>query len=339
MTMTRTICGTTQLSRRTILKSGGAGAFSLTFPVMARAQSAGTIKIGFVTPATGPLSLFGETDGFAVAQIEALLADGLDVGGQKYDVEILKRDAQSDPNKAAERVGDLILNDGIHLMIPASTTDVINPVADQAELNEVPCISTASPWQAFVMPRGGAEKPFNWTYHFFWGLEDALGTFVGLWNSIETNKTVGMLFPQNTDGETWGNTDYGLPVPTLAAGYEVTTPGYFQPRTHDFTAQIAEFKAAGCDIIGGITYPDDLKTFATQANQQRYKPKAVTVAAAVLFPSGIEAMGPLGNGMSSEVWWTPAYPFKSSLTGKTGRELADQWENGNRASIDAALGL
>ncbi len=161
MTMTMTIYGTTQLSRRTILKSGGAGAFSLTFPVMARAQSAGTIKIGFVTPATGPLSLFGETDGFAVAQIEALLADGLDVGGQKYDVEILERDAQSDPNKAAERVGDLILNDGIHLMIPASTTDVINPVADQAELNEVPCISTASPWQAFVMPRGGAEKPFN----------------------------------------------------------------------------------------------------------------------------------------------------------------------------------
>lgn len=43
---------------------------------MARAQSAGTIKIGFVTPATGPLSLFGETDGFAVAQLEAMGALG-----------------------------------------------------------------------------------------------------------------------------------------------------------------------------------------------------------------------------------------------------------------------
>jgi branched-chain amino acid transport system substrate-binding protein len=241
-------------------------------------------------------------------------------------VEILVRDAQSDPNKAAELAGDLILNDEIHLMIPASTTDVINPVADQAELYEVPCISTASPWQAFVMPRGGAETPFNWTYHFFWGLEDALGTFVGLWDSIETNRKVGMLFPQNADGETWGNMDYGLPAPTLAAGYEIVMPGFFQPRTNDFTAQIAQFKEAGCDIVGGITYPDDLKTFVTQANQQGYKPKAVTVAAALLFPSGIEAMGELGNGMSSEVWWTPAFPFTSSLTGKTGRELADQWE-------------
>ena len=37
---------------------------------MARAQSMGTIKIGYITPATGPLSLFGETDGFSVMPIE-----------------------------------------------------------------------------------------------------------------------------------------------------------------------------------------------------------------------------------------------------------------------------
>ena len=63
-----------------------------------------------------------------------------------------------------------------------------------------------------------------------------------------------------------------------------------------------------------------------QCNQQGYKPKAITVAAALLFPSGIEALGPLGDGMSSEVWWTPAFPFKSTLTGQTSRELADDWE-------------
>ena len=30
--------------------------------------------------------------------------------------------------------------------------------------------------------------------------------------------------------------------------------------------------------------------------------------------------------MSTEVWWTPAYPFKSSLTGQSAKELAAQWE-------------
>ena len=51
-----------------------------------------------------------------------------------------------------------------------------------------------------------------------------------------------MLFPQNADGETWGNDDYGLPVPTKKAGFEIVVPGYFQPRTNDYTAQITRLQ-------------------------------------------------------------------------------------------------
>lgn len=315
-------------TRRSVLKGLGAGvaASALGAPMIARAQSLGTIKIGYVTPATGPLALFGETDGWTVGKIQEVLKDGLVSANGTYDVEILVRDGQSDPNRAAEVAGDLILNEEVHLIVPASTTDTVNPVADQAELYECPCVSTAAPWQAIIFPRGGAENPFKWTYHFFWGLDEALNTFVGLWNSLETNKKVGMLFPQNADGETWGNTEYGLPVPTQKAGYEITVPGFFQPRTNDYSAQITAFKEAGCEIIGGITYPDDFKTFVNQCAQQGYKPKAMTVAAALLFPGGIEALGPLGDGMSSEVWWTPAFPFKSTLTGQDSRAVADQWE-------------
>ncbi len=315
-------------TRRSLLKGLGAGvaASALGAPMIARAQSAGTIKIGFVTPATGPLALFGETDGWSVGKIQELLKDGLQTASGTYDVEILVRDGQSDPNRAAEVAGDLILNEEVHLIVPASTTDTVSPVADQAELYECPCVSTGAPWQAIIFPRGGAENPFKWTYHFFWGLDEALNTFVGLWDSLETNKKVGMLFPQNADGETWGNNDYGLPVPTQKAGYEITVPGFFQPRTNDYSAQITAFKEAGCDIVGGITYPDDFKTFVNQCAQQGYKPKAMTVAAALLFPGGIEALGPLGDGMSSEVWWTPAFPFKSTLTGQVSRDIADAWE-------------
>lgn len=316
-------------SRRSVLKGIGAGvaASALSAPMIARAQSAGTIKVGFVTPATGPLALFGETDGWAVEKVQALLADGLDTAAGHYDVEILVRDGQSDPNRAAEVAGDLILNDEVHIIAPSATTDTVSPVADQAELYECPCISTGAPWQAVIFPRGGADNPFNWTYHYFWGLDEALNTFVGLWNGLETNKKVGMLFPQNADGETWGNDDYGLPAPTRAAGYEVTVPGYFQPRTNDYTSQINAFKDAGADIVGGITYVDDFRTFVNQCAQQGFKPKAMTVAAALLFPSGVEALGPLGDGMSSEVWWTPAFPFPSSLTGQVGRDIADAWES------------
>ncbi|AMM87171.1 ABC transporter substrate-binding protein [Martelella sp. AD-3] len=326
-------------TRRGVLRGMGAGlaASVLGSPAVLRAQTAGKIRMGYITPETGPLGLFGETDGYTVQKIRDALGGRLQsANGDVYEIEILERDSQSNPNKAAEIAGDLILNDEVHLLVPASTTDTILPAMEQAELYETPSISAGAPWQAVIMPRGGGE--FDWTYHFFWGLDEALNTFVGLWNGLETNRKVGMLFPQNIDGETWGNEEYGLPVPTRAAGYEVTIPGYFQPRTNDFSAQIATFKQAGCDIIGGITYPDDLKTFVTQCNQQGFKPKAVTVAAALLFPGSVEAMGPLGNGMTTEVWWTPAFPFKSSITGQTSREIADQWESEQNRQWTQPLG-
>ncbi|MBM1816758.1 ABC transporter substrate-binding protein [Pseudosulfitobacter pseudonitzschiae] len=315
-------------SRRRVLQGMGASAVALSAPSIVRAQSAGTIKIGFLTPTTGPLALFGETDGYTVEKVREALGGKIQAAdGQTYDLEILMRDSQSDPNRSAEVAAELILNEEVHMLLPASTTDTINPAADQAELFECPCLSTAAPWQAVVFPRGGADNPFNWTYHFFWGLDEALNTFVGLWNSLETNRKVGMLFPQNADGETWGNMDYGLPSPTQEAGFEIDMPGFFQPRTNDFSSMISSFKAFDADIVGGITYVDDLTNFVNQCAQQRYNPKAITVAAALLFPSGIESLGELGDGMSSEVWWTPAFPFKSSLTGQLSRDVADVWES------------
>ncbi len=87
--------------------------------------------MGFISPLTGPLSPFGESDGYTVEIVKKLLEKGIQNNGKTYEVDILVRDAQSDPNKSAELAGELILNDNVQLLIPASTTDVINSAADQ----------------------------------------------------------------------------------------------------------------------------------------------------------------------------------------------------------------
>jgi len=325
------------LSRRQILMAASTLAAGV-LPGMARAAQA-PVKIGLISPLTGPLASFGESDKYMVGKIQALLKDGLTVNGTTYPVEILVRDCQSNPNKAAELAGNLILTDKVHLMLPASTTDAINPVADQCELNGVPCLSSQAPWQAFFFQRGGKlDKPFKWTYHFFWGLEDVISVYTSMWNSVSTNKKVGLLFPRNADGEGWGSKEFGLPSAMAKTGFEAVTPSSFQPLTSDFSAQITEYKKSTVDIIGGIAYPADLRTFITQCRQQQFKPKVVTVAAALLFPSAVEAMGDLGPGMSTEVWWTPAFPFKSSLTGETCAKLADDWEASSKKQWTQPLG-
>jgi len=45
-----------------------------------------------------------------------------------------------------------------------------------------------------------------------------------------------------------------------------------------------------------------------------------------LFPSAIEALGELGEGLTTEVWWSPSHPFTSSLTKQSAKALADAYE-------------
>ena len=209
----------------------------------------GVFRIGLVAPTTGPLAGFGEAQDWIIAGLKEALA-GLTNNGAPVKVEIIVKDSQSNPNRAAEVAQELILNDGIHLMLTHATPDTTNPVADQCELNEVPCISTNCPWQPWFFGRGGnPEVGFNYTYHFFWGLEDIIANFTAIWDASGVAKKVGGLFPNDADGNAWGDATLGLPGPLAAAGYELVDPGRYQPMNNDFSAQIAAIKAAGVEIV------------------------------------------------------------------------------------------
>jgi len=314
------------ISRRTMVKTGlGALAAPALVTLPAQAQSA-VIKIGHVSPRTGPLAGFGEADGFILEQVRALLAKGIETGGKTYKVEVITKDSQSSASRASEVASDLILGEKVHLLIGSGTPDTTNPIADQAEVNEVPCITTNCPWQPYFFGRKGDPKQgFTWTYHFFWGLEDVIGAFLALWDGVPTNKAIGGLFPNDADGNAWGDAKLGLPPALAQAGYKLTDPGRYQPMNNDFTAQISAFKAAGCEIVTGVMIPPDFATFWSQAAQQGFKPKIVTIGKALLFPSAVDALGARGDGLSSEIWWTPNHPFKSGLTGQSSKELAEAY--------------
>lgn len=282
-----------------------------------------TLRIGHVSPRTGPLAGFAEADDYVLGAIQKVFAGGLENNGKRWNVEIISKDSQSNPNRAAEVAADLILGDEVDLIVGASTPDTTNPVADQAEVNEVPCITTDCPWQPYFFGRNGVPgEGFQWTYHFFWGLEDVIGAFLDMWDQSGVQKNVGGLFPNDADGNAWGDAELGLPKPLAAAGYDLTDPGRYQPLSDDFSNQIAAFKEAGCEIVTGNMIPPDFATFWAQAAQQGFQPKMVTIGKALLFPSVIESLGDRGNGLSSEVWWSPAHPFASSLTGASAKELA-----------------
>lgn len=320
-----------RVDRRGFLKAGAAAAGTTAlFGCGEGGQTSGpavstqrAIKIGYVSPQTGALAGMAEADDFTLSMVQQQVGEGLSIDGRTYPIEVIVKDSQSNPNRASEVANELILSDEVDLMVVASTPENVNPVADACEVNGVPCLSTMAPWQAYFFSRGGDPNGgFDWTYHYFWGSEDLIAVFTDMWSQIDTNQQVGLLFPNDADGNALADPNTGFPPALSQAGYSMTDPGRYQNLSDDFTAYISAFRQDNCEIITGAPIPPDFTTFWSQAQQQGFRPKIVSIAKATLYPVNVETIGPSAHNLSSEIWWSPSHPFASSLTGQSAEELA-----------------
>ena len=317
-------------SRRQVVEAFGAGAatvFAATSLLTGPARAAGrTVKIGMVSPQTGYIAAFGEADNWVLREVRKVLANGITIAGEQHPVEILYRDSQSNANRASEIAAQLINSDRVDIMVASSTGDTVVPVADQCELNGVPCITADDPWEDWFFGRkGDPAKGFEWTYHFFWGFGMLANLFADMWLALPTNKVVGLMFTNDQDGIAANDEQRGVRPIFKAKGFNLVNLGLYPPLSEDFTAQITQLKNANCEICWGIFNPPQFVTFWTQCAQQGYRPKIMTPPKALLFPSAVEALGNRGTGTSTEVWWSQHHPFKSGLTGQTAQKFCDAY--------------
>jgi branched-chain amino acid transport system substrate-binding protein len=326
--------------RRHLLQLAAALAMTGTSPSGFTQPATGRrIKIGYVTPQTGLLAAIVEGDAFVLSGINWAFKNGIAIAGKKHPVEIIVRDSESKASRAAEVAAELILKDRVDMMLVGATPENTNPVSVQCERHGIPCISTTTPWESWFFGSGGdLKKGFDWAYHFFWGLEDIVAVYTNMWKDIPTNKVVGLLLANDVDGNALGNAQLGLPPALTAKGLTVIDPGRYPPFQRDFSTQISAFKKANVEIVCGVSTPLDFKTFWTQARQQDFKPKAVTMGKAFTLPSAVEELGDTADGLTQEAWWSPNLPFRSSLIVQSARQFATAYEADSKKPWNMAVG-
>jgi branched-chain amino acid transport system substrate-binding protein len=335
------------LTRREMLKTTGFVLGGLAVPgvlesclTSTTSTPPGKIKIGYVSPITGPAAGFGEPDSYVLGLAREAFKKGLSIGGTNYTVEIVSRDGQSTPSVGSQVATELIQTEQVDLMLATSTPETVNPVSDACEAAGVPCISTVVPWEAWYLGRGakpGQPSPFKWTFHYCFGVEQFFLAYTHLWTQVPTNKKVGVMYPNDADG----NAIRGALAPLLKkAGYTIVDPGPYEDGTNDYTAQIQRFIQQDCQIFNTFPIPPDFATFWRQAAQQGYTRhvKIGQIAKTGLFPSQVTSLGAIGNGLASGVYWAPTWPYKSSLTGKTSKELGDGYEASTGKQWNQQLG-
>lgn len=281
--------------------------------------SGGTIKIGFVSPETGSLSVFAQSNSYVLSKVSTALAKGLTIGGKKYRVEIISKDSQSSSAGAATAASQLIQQDNVHFLLATATPETVLPVSEQAESSGVPCLNTICPWEQWYYSSSGGVNTRKYSFLYFLGTREEARLFGSVWKTAKTNKVLGGLWPNDVDGA--GFQKY-ITQEASSLGLKVIPSGAYTDGTQDYAPIISKFKSNDVQILHAVPIPPDLITFWKQAHQDGFKPRIASISKALLFPSVADALGPLVDNVMSPVWWTPNFPFRSSLDGTTASAFA-----------------
>jgi branched-chain amino acid transport system substrate-binding protein len=285
--------------------------------------SRGTIKIGFISPETGELSVFTQSNGFVLSQVRSALAKGLTIGGKKYSVDVISADSQSSSARAATVASQMVQQDSVDFLLATATPETVIPVSSQAEASGVPCVLTICPWEQWYYNSSGAANAFKYSYMYFLGTQEETDLFSSVWQTVSTDHVVGGLWPDDVDGA--GFQKY-VTKKVDSLGWKVVPSGAYTDGLSDFTPIISKFKSAGVEILHAVPIPPDFITFWRQAHQNGFTPKIASISKALLFPSAAAALGSLVTNVMSPLWWTPQFPYSSSLDGTTASAFAASYK-------------
>lgn len=293
------------------------------------------ILLGRVNPTTGPLAGFGNgTPAIEQAVIDQVNKDGgifIKEYNKKIPLKLIVADSESDPTKASEAATKLVLQDKVNLLLTAHTPDTTVPASAVGERYKVPTISVETPSDVWLT--GG---PYKYAFHTGFLVGTMNETFLDMWDTMNTNKKVGFLYGTDPDGTLFSA---DMKPRAEKRGYTIVDPGRFTQGAKDYTTMINQYKKENVDIVVAEMITPDFASAWKQMHQQGFVPKIMAIGKAVLFPADAESLGPeLGDGLISEIWWSGAHPYKSSITGQSAAEFTKWWTDTTKKQSSAVLG-
>ena len=115
-------------------------------------------------------------------------------------------------------------------------------------------------------------KGFNWTYHFFWGLEDIAAVNMEMWNAVDTNKQVAAIYSNDSDGMAFTDEAHGYPAIVGPAGLPKTIVTRLNTEIVNIlnNAEVKErLTAAGVNVES--TTPEGLRAYVQSEIQKMGK--------------------------------------------------------------------
>ncbi|MEM1586468.1 MAG: ABC transporter substrate-binding protein [Candidatus Bathyarchaeia archaeon] len=297
------------------------------------------VRVGYIASITGVLAAFGQPHSWAVQKFFSKVTE-VTVGGERLQIKLITYDDSSDATKAVALAEQLILQDKVHILLTSAGPPITAiPIAQDCDRYKMPCLTDGlfEPWwesgpykYAWCIASSLiTEPPEGDPRHGKPGYTD-LGAYLEFTNLFrdKTNRRVAIFAPDDADGRVFYNfAKDRLPK----AGYTIVgvekNLGLYAPGTMDFTAIIREWKEAGAEILWGLSDSPSFANMWRQANTLGWKPKLAMDGRALKNYDDVAAIGGgLQHGLIDPFnIWNPYLPWKCSVTGITGMQLAEEW--------------
>lgn len=132
--------------RRALQLAGAAGTAGVTALAGCSGSSGGSrdnFKLGVVTSLSGDLRFGGQVTerGYNLWEQRINEVGGVEVNGERYEVELVYNDAQSDPSTGADAASRMISDEDVDVLFGPYSSNVSLAVAPIAEQNQIPHIT------------------------------------------------------------------------------------------------------------------------------------------------------------------------------------------------------
>jgi branched-chain amino acid transport system substrate-binding protein len=272
--------------------------------ISAPTASAADIKIGAPLALTGPLADEAKKQDLVwkmwLDKVNA--GGGINVGGTKMRVQLVKYDYQSDGQRAGQLAEKLVTDDKVDFLLSPFGSGHTKIVAAIAERYQTPLVACAA----------SSESVFDQTLkHLFGTLSPNAGMFspmVKLFrDKLPQLKRVAVLGRDDVFPKAMAQ---GISAAAKAAGLEVFYDQLYAVGTMDHSAALSAIKAGNPDWIYVTGYTQDLILARKQMSDLGVKAPIISMVAGPAYKEYIDGLGNLANGVTSSSWWHQATSYK-----------------------------
>lgn len=221
-----------------------------------------TIKIGVNAPMTGDIPKVGEGSKYAAEMwLEDInAAGGLEVGGKKYQVELVIEDNESKAESATAVNTKLITQDEVLVIVGPQASKQAVPAGEVANNYETPMVS---PWS--TNPNTTLDRPWVFRACF---LDPFQGPVVANFVTEEFGFTkAAVLYDVASDYPKGLAEFFKAAWEELHGAGSVVAYESFTTKDTDFSAQLSKIKEAGAEFLFTPQYYNEVALIAQQAHQ------------------------------------------------------------------------